>query len=471
MAITWPSREDLVDRFLEFYKVFFPNAVKSKGTDPWREAQAWGGVGGILIARLKQIYADMLITTATGTALDAHAAAWLPEGRRRQVASGTTDGSIRITGTAADISLNTELVNAAGVRYRTSVNTTVADWGGLGWVNVDVLSVDTGQVCNMLAGETMDFVSPIAGVDSDASVVGGDPLVGARDDETNDELRARLVAWMQDPPGGGNWPHYMHYAQGTGGCEKAYVYPNYRAVGTVDVVCLGPGVDDDNPTGDRFTVDVDAVWDEIDEEVRPCTADIDVAGGSAITVATAQVRNVEITVVVNDGYELDCTALNKALALDLGNTRIQVNADPAGDYDQYDRILLNVHDGSVWIPEIRQVESTTSGPPHYITVTEAFSGATPDPDANGVMPAGPGTQEQVDAILDLFDRLTPGDTSPATRRPVPGSEHPTDLNLADIFDAVQSLPSVQNMTITTPVADVTPTTEKYLIRNGKVFIR
>jgi len=299
-------------------------------------------------------------------------------------------------------------------------------------------------------------------------------LTGATDEESDDELRARLLSWKQYPPGGGNYGHYKNYAEGVGGCEKAYTYHHFRGVGTVDVVVLGPGVDDDNPTGDRFSVDEDAVWTELDTEVRPCTADIDVApgaGGTGVSIATAQAEPVDISVTENEGYETDWSGAFTVTGIDVTFKQITVTADPTATIPDGARILVNVQVGTVWIPCVRTVASTVAGPPHYVNVTEALPSSTHDPAANGLLPGGPGTENQLEAILMLFDRLTPGDTSPATRRPVPSSVHPEDLLLADIFDAVQSLDSVKNMTVTTPVADVTPTGAKYLIRNGKVYIR
>ena len=472
MAITWPSREDLIERFLDAYKTFFPNAVKSKGSEPWREAQAWGGVAGILVSRMKQIYADMFITTATGAALDVHAEINLPPDKRRQAASGTTAGTVTATGVATAIPLGTELVNAAGYSYRTSESIAVGDWAA-GSVTIDVESVDTGQACNMLAAETLDFTSPIAGVDSQVTVA--TDLTGATDEESDDELRARLLSWKQYPPGGGNYGHYKNYAEGVGGCEKAYVYPHFRGDGTVDVVVLGPGVDDDNPTGDRFTVDEDAVWTELDTEMRPCTADIGTmpgAGGTGVDVAVAQAQPLDIAVSENEGYEKDWAGAFTMTAIDLATMKqITVTADPTATIADDDRILVNVQVGTVWTPCVRTVASTVAGPPHYVNVTEALPSNTPDVVANGLKPAGAGTEEQLEAIMGVFDRLTPGDTIPATRRPVPSSTHPTSLYLADIFDAVQSCTSVQNMTITTPGGDINPGSAKYLIRNGKVYIQ
>ena len=124
----------------------------------------------------------------------------------------------------------------------------------------------------------------------------------------------------------------------------------------------------------------------------------------------------------------------------------------------------------MWVPCLREVEAVTVGPPHYIHVSSALPSSTHDPTLAGLKPAGPGTQEQVEAILSLFDGLTPGDTEGGTRRPRVSPDEPTDLLLADIFDEVQSLVSVLNMSITLPAGDVTPSAAKNLIRNERIYI-
>jgi uncharacterized phage protein gp47/JayE len=475
MSITWPTLDDLKERYRAWYRAFFPNVSTAKGSDAWLESQAMGLLGYIVMARAKAIYADIFVTTASGDALDTHAEVLLPPDKRRQAASGTTAGSVKFWGTSGtSIPVNTELVDAAGNRFRTSEAVAPGDWvaGPPAYATVDVVGISTGQSCNHAVGEHLTLVSPISGVDDESEV--STALTGARDQEKHEELRARLLSWLRYPPSGGNWGHYKNYAEGVGACTKAYVYPLYRGLGTVDVVCMGPGIDEDNPTGDRFSVDTEAVWDVIDEEVRPATADIgvrpDLVGTKGITVPTAQAEPVDVDIDPAADYKGDWSGSFTATAMP-STTRIEVSADPGSLTPGEDRILINVQVGGVWVPCVRTVAAVTSGPPHYIDVTEALPSTTPDTTAGGIMPAGPGTQAQVDAILALFDRLTPGDAVVGDgRRPEPSPEHPTDLYVSEIVRALKSLASVADISVTTPAANVTPTAAKYLIRNERVYI-
>jgi len=475
MGITWPTLEEMKERWDGWYRTFFPNVSTARGSDAWLEGQAMSKMAYLVQSRIKAVYAAMFVTTASGDDLDRHAAVWLPLDKRRQAASGTTSGQMTFYGTNyTPIPANTRLVGDDGNVYELPTAVVAGDWPGppLSLVtDVEIRSVSTGQSCNKSVGDTLTLVSPISGIDDEAVV--HTALAGARDEETDDELRERLLDWLQYPPGGGNWGHYLNFAQGVGGCARAYVYPLYRGLGTVDVVCLGTGITDDAPTGSRFSADENLVWDELDEEVRPVTADLGLRpslGASGVGDPTAQAEPIDIDIAPASGYEADHALSFTAVTPCPTTTSLEVTADPTA-LTKGDRLLINIYDGTYWIPMVVTVVSATAAPPnHLIEIEETLPALVIDVVAAGVQPAGPGTEGQVEAILSLFDGLTPGDTTPATRRPVPSPAEPTDLLLADIFDTVQSLASVLNMTITLPAGDTTPTAAKYLIRNERVYI-
>lgn len=469
MTIEWPTREQLVQRFLGWTRVFFPNVSTAERSDAWLEGQAVGGMAGTILSRVKQIYLDMFPSTAVGDALDLHGFVRLPEDKRRQAASGTTSGQVTATGAATPIPANTEFVHADGSRYKNPTDVTVADWAG-GSVDFDVLSVTTGVIANKAEGEILTFVSPIAGIDDDVTVTTGHALDGARDEETDSEYRARILSWYRYPPGGGNYGHYKNYAEGVGACVKAFVYPQYRGLGTIDVVCLGPGRSEDSYLGDRFNVDEDAIWTELDTEIRPCTADIGdlpSAGPTiAITEPVSQSQPIDVDITAAPRYGADFAVQFTATGMPSAS-KINLGADPTGIILIGHRVIFNVQVGAIWYPEIREVSNV--GNP-WIEVSEPFSSATHDPVANGVKPGSAGAEAQLEALLDLFDSLTPGDTITGTRRPEVDPDNPTDLLIADIIDSLQSLPSVANVSVTTPALDVTPAAPKNLIRNSKIYI-
>jgi len=469
MSITWPTREQLVEKFLAWHRVFFPNTSTAERSDAWLEGQGVGGIGGIILARVRSVYNDIFPSTASTDGLTRHGENWLPADKRWQLATGTTSGQLRAFGTPGAIPANTEFVHADGTKYYNPAVVTVADWGGAPWIDFNVLSSDTGVICNKAVDAVLNFVSPIAGIMSEVYVTTA--LEGARDDETDDEYRARILGWHHYPPGGGNFGHYKAFAEGVGGCAKAYVYPMFRGLGTVDVVCLGAGRSDDAYVGSRFSADEDEVYNELIEEVRPCTADLgdlpSVGPTVAITDPVAQFEDIDVTITPASGYEGDWGGGYTAVNPMPSTSKVTLTVDPTGTILVGMRVLLNVWDGAAWHPCVREVSAV--GNP-WIEVTEAFPGTVPDVVAGGLQPAGAGSLAMVEALLDLFDALTPGDTVVASRRPIVGPDDPTDLLLADIFDALQSLESVANVVITTPAADTAPAAAKDLITNGRFYV-
>lgn len=469
MSITFPTREQLVEKYLAWHRVFFPNTSTAARSDAWLEGQGIGGIGGIILARVQAVYNEIFPTTASTDGLTRHGENWLPASKRWQLATGTTSGQIRAFGTPTPIPAGTEFVHADGTRYQNPTAVT-APWGGAPWVDFDVLSIDTGAICNKAIDNTLEFVSPIAGIMSEVTVTTA--LEGARDDETDDEYRARILGWHHYPPGGGNFGHYKAYAEGVGGCAKAYIYPMYRGLGTVDVVCLGAGRSDDAYVGLRFAADEDAVYTELIAEVRPETADLgdlpSVGPVVGVDDPIAQAEPIDVTITPASGYEGGWAGAYTAAANPMPSlTRVNTTVDPSATVTIGKLILINIWDGAAWHPCVREVASSGAS---YIEVTEEFPGLTADTTVGGIQPAGAGTLAQVEALLNLFDDLTPGDTVAGSRRPIVSSDDPTDLLLADIFDVLQSLVSVANVVINLPAADVTPAAAKTLIRNERFYI-
>jgi len=71
-------------------------------------------------------------------------------------------------------------------------------------------------------------------------------------------------------------------------------------------------------------------------------------------------------------------------------------------------------------------------------------------------PAPPNWEEIRDAVFGVFDALTPGDTSPATRYPAPTGARPTKLYLGGLYAAIEGADGVVDSSISTPAATVTP---------------
>jgi hypothetical protein len=87
-----------------------------------------------------------------------------------------------------------------------------------------VESVDTGLATNLESGEILTFVTPPAGITAAATLV--EDLDGGADTELDPEGRARLVAYVQDPPASGNVADWRESIESAAqGALRAYVWP------------------------------------------------------------------------------------------------------------------------------------------------------------------------------------------------------------------------------------------------------
>jgi uncharacterized phage protein gp47/JayE len=116
----------------------------------------------------------------------------------------------------------------------------------------------------------------VAGVNSTATVASG-AIVNGSDEETDAQLRARLLERMRTPPHGGAAADYIAWALEVQGVTRAWVYPLEGGPGTVTVRFVR---DDDAPIIPD-TGEVAAVQAHLDE-VRPVTATLTVAAPTAV---------------------------------------------------------------------------------------------------------------------------------------------------------------------------------------------
>ena len=176
-------------------------------------------------------------------------------------------GPVNLTGTdTSPADAGAVLQRGDDFEYSTTADVTIA--GGVAVAVVE--AVAPGAAGNADAGVRLTFASPIAGVASTAFVAEGG-LTGGSDEESDDELRARLLARIRSQPNGGAANDYERWALEVPGVTRAWVYPNLSGLGTVGVAFVMDGRTDIIPTVD----DVAAVQAHI-APLRPVTADVTV---------------------------------------------------------------------------------------------------------------------------------------------------------------------------------------------------
>jgi uncharacterized phage protein gp47/JayE len=226
-------------------------------------ADATAALTHLVLRYIDWLSLQLLPDTAEGEWLDRHGDIWLVNadgtvGRKVATASA---GSVTMTGTAGIVVPIATQLSDGTTTYETTEEITL----GSGPTPVNVRAIDPGAAGNLDSGTGLDFTAAIAGVDGVAIVV---ELTGGTDAETDNQLRARILHRIQQPPMGGSEGDYEQWALACPGVTRAWAAPE-QGTGTITVRFLMDDLraDDDGwPTPE----DVQAVAAYIDQK-RPVT--------------------------------------------------------------------------------------------------------------------------------------------------------------------------------------------------------
>lgn len=153
-------------------------------------------------------------------------------------AATAASGSIPVVGTVgASIPLTARWQNASGVLYKPVAAVLLSSSPQ----NIDIVCEATGVAGNLASGQVLTLISPLAGVQSQATVpvagiTGGDAADGV------EELRAKVLRRLSTPPQGGSKDDYVTWALAAHpSVTRAWVYPLEQGSNTVvvRVVCDG----------------------------------------------------------------------------------------------------------------------------------------------------------------------------------------------------------------------------------------
>lgn len=140
-------------------------------------------------------------------------------------------GAMTCTGTnGAVVAKDSVVKHASAARFRVTADTTIA-----GATNVPITAIETGVIGNLTAGESLKFVTPLAGVDSDATVAAGGLSAGA-DIEPISRFRERVKARRQQPPMGGKYYDYEAWAKAASvDVTRAWISAHENQIGQIIV--------------------------------------------------------------------------------------------------------------------------------------------------------------------------------------------------------------------------------------------
>ena len=239
-------------------------------------------------------------------------------------AAAAAKGNITVTGTnGVTVPAGTALQRSDGAEFTTDADGTIAS----GTATIAVTASVGGAAGNTAASSSLTFTTPLAGINSVATVAAGG-LTAGTDIETDASLRARLLERLRRPPHAGTKEDYIAWAREVAGVTRAWCYPLEGGLGTATVRF----VRDDDASIIPDAGEVSAVQAYIDAR-RPIGATITVAAPVAVPL------NFSITLTPNT------QAVRDAVTAELTDL-LRREAEPGGT------ILLS---------HIREAVSTAAG--------------------------------------------------------------------------------------------------------------
>jgi uncharacterized phage protein gp47/JayE len=227
MAFQRPTLDQLIERVKSDFKSGLNVADIIRRSFLGVIARAMAGLSHLQLGYLDWISKQVIPDTAEDEQLIRWAAIFGLTIREATFAELT----ITITGNAGGVVPAGEIFQTAtGLQYELDAEVTI---GGGGSITGKAVAVEPGTGSNLDVGAKMSLVSPIANVNSEATVTA--ILTIASDTETVDSLRSRLLNRMQLPPLGGSANDYITWAKEVGGVTRSWVLPLYTGPGTVAV--------------------------------------------------------------------------------------------------------------------------------------------------------------------------------------------------------------------------------------------
>lgn len=367
--------------------------------------------------------------------------------------------ALRVFGAVASpVPIESELTHTSGLRFEVE---TAAVVGAGGFVDVDLVAIDTGSQTRLNAGETLTFVATPAGLADDAEL-----QLDLDEDGVDLELigpyRARILARFSTPPLGGAQSDYVQWALQQVGIAAAYCYPIRQGLGSVDLSALHSGSGSDRLL---LTGEVTALKAAIDK-LRP------VAVTFRVLTVFATAVNVEYT-VLPDGdaqSEFDWTDSTppEVNTWDAPTRKITFVADRPADMTAGMRISIKPALGGGTGEEF-VIEELSSTNAIILETAPALAPANLDTVYSG----GPLTQPIRVAIQAVFDGLGTANPDDSRYGTWDGNVRPGSIDRAS-----RSIAGVLDGTVVEPNAVVQATDPPYpddatieLLTAGRILVR
>lgn len=189
---------------------------------------AMAGLAYLVMLYIKWLSRQFLPDTAEGEWLDRHGNIWL--GGRKP--STFSSGTISATGTFGTVVAQGAELNIGTASSPVVLQTTAQATIGSGPTPIPVMSLTPGAIGNFDIGTTANWSIAQSGLNGTATVV---TLTGGADEESDDDLRSRVLFRIQQPPMGGDADDYVRWALEVPGVTRAWCSPLEMGIGTVTV--------------------------------------------------------------------------------------------------------------------------------------------------------------------------------------------------------------------------------------------
>lgn len=228
-------------------------------------SDAMGALCHLTLQYIDWLAKQLLPDTAETEWLDRHGSIWLvnSDGSTGRKLATPAQGIVIFVGQTPNIivPIYTQLIYSTAT-YQTIAQITTGAPGSP--TPAPVIALQTGTITNLPAGTSL---SPPDDIDPGIASVTVETLDGGTDDETDDQLRLRILARIRQPPMGGDADDYVAWAESYPGVTRAWSAPLEMGMGTVTVRFMMDNLRADNG-GFPFPEDVANVAAYLDT-VRP----------------------------------------------------------------------------------------------------------------------------------------------------------------------------------------------------------
>ena len=176
-----------------------------------------------------------------------------------------------------------------------------------GTVTVSITAIAIGTAYNVASGVINGIPVQQAGI---TSVNNSTPTTGGTNDETEDELRARILKKVQNPPSCGNKIDYERWAKEVSGVEYAKIIPLWNGNGTVKVIA----------SGINGSILDSTILNNVKNHIDPGNGSGEGQApiGANVTIATVMLVSINISITgleIEDGYGVDSVKNNISNAI------------------------------------------------------------------------------------------------------------------------------------------------------------